>query len=59
MTEAILELNMRMHKLDMALAEAKVDIHALRSEVALARHDLANVKFAHRMMDSADKQRQI
>lgn len=59
MTEAILELNMRLHKAEMALAETKVEVHALHSELSLAQHDLKNVEFAYRLMGEASKQRQI
>ena len=59
MPAAILEINLHLHKVETELAETKIEVHALRSEVALARHDLKNVEFAYRLMGEANKQRQI
>lgn len=55
MSEAILELNTRLHTAEAQLVEVKVETHALRNEVALARHELSNVHFALQMMNEVDK----
>ena len=49
MADAILTLNQRMTDAEMTLAAAKVEVLGLRNEISLARHDIANLRFAMEM----------